>query len=286
MRMIAIDSSGETAGVALWEDGILRGLYDLNYKKTHSETLLPMLDQMLAMAGIRVEEAELIAVAAGPGSFTGLRIGVAMAKGLAAALSVPVLPVPTLEGLAYGGRHFAGVVCPMMDARRGQVYSGIYGFRDMRRTFDRKDGMDFPEATPRKVPESMGESSSCAVEGKDGEPDVLEILYPGDAMAMEEQLERLVRLTEPVLFCGDGIRVHEERIGQRLREEGIPFFFAGSSTRYQSAGRVAQRAQDILEAGGKPVSAAELAPDYMRRSQAERELAEKQLGPEGMGTKS
>ncbi len=257
MRMIAIDSSGETAGVALWEDGILRGLYDLNYKKTHSETLLPMLDQMLAMAGIMVEEAELIAVAAGPGSFTGLRIGIAMAKGLSAALSIPVLPVPTLEGLAYGGRSFAGVVCPIMDARRGQVYSGIYGFRDMRRIFAGKEG---------------------AAEDK---RDVLEILSPGTALAMEEQLERLVERGEPVLFCGDGIRVHEERIGERLQKEGIPFFFAGSSTRYQSAGRVAQRAQDILESGGKPVSAAELAPDYMRRSQAERELAERQLGPEG-----
>ena len=101
MKIIGIDSSGMVASVALVADGVLIAEYTMNHKKTHSQTLLPMLDQIVRDAEIELAEIDAIAVAAGPGSFTGLRIGAATVKGLALALEKPVIPVPTCEGLAY-----------------------------------------------------------------------------------------------------------------------------------------------------------------------------------------
>ncbi|MBO5488494.1 MAG: tRNA (adenosine(37)-N6)-threonylcarbamoyltransferase complex dimerization subunit type 1 TsaB, partial [Eubacterium sp.] len=96
MKILAIDSSGLVASVALLDDDKLVGEYTIHNKKTHSQTLLPMIDAMLTMAEVPVEEVDMLAVAAGPGSFTGLRIGASTAKGLAQALAIPIVPVPTL----------------------------------------------------------------------------------------------------------------------------------------------------------------------------------------------
>ncbi len=126
MRILGIDSSGLVATVALQSDDILVGEYTIHNKKTHSQTLLPMIRDMLAMAEVSVEELDAIAVAAGPGSFTGLRIGAATAKGLGQALDIPLVAVPTLEGLAYNLSGADALVCPIMDARRNQAYYGIY----------------------------------------------------------------------------------------------------------------------------------------------------------------
>ena len=100
MKILALDSSGMTASVALMEDGQLVADYTVNYKKTHSQTLLPMLDTIAQMIGLELESVDAIAIAAGPGSFTGLRIGSATAKGLGLALDKPVIEVPTIYGLA------------------------------------------------------------------------------------------------------------------------------------------------------------------------------------------
>ncbi len=126
MKILGIDSSGLVATVALQSDDILVGEYTIHNKKTHSQTLLPMIRDMLAMAEVSVEELDAIAVAAGPGSFTGLRIGAATAKGLGQALNIPLVAVPALEGLAYNLTGADALVCPLMDARRNQVYYGIY----------------------------------------------------------------------------------------------------------------------------------------------------------------
>lgn len=130
MTILGIDSSGLVASVALYVDGVIRAEYSVNYKKTHSQTLLPMIDEIMSMTETKKDDLTAIAVASGPGSFTGLRIGGATAKGLGLALKIPLLPVPTLDGLSY---RFAGsdaLVCPLMDARRNQVYTGIYSFED------------------------------------------------------------------------------------------------------------------------------------------------------------
>lgn len=127
MRILALDSSGLVASVAVVEDGAVDDQviaeYTVNYKKTHSQTLLPMLDEIVKMTELDLHTVDAIAVAGGPGSFTGLRIGSATAKGLGLALEKPLIHIPTLEGLACNLCGIADVVCPIMDARRGQVYA-------------------------------------------------------------------------------------------------------------------------------------------------------------------
>jgi tRNA threonylcarbamoyladenosine biosynthesis protein TsaB len=130
MNILAIDSSGLVATVALQFDDILTGEYTIHNKKTHSQTLLPMIHDMMQMAEVDISEVDAIAVSAGPGSFTGLRIGASTAKGLAQALNIPIVPVPALEGLAYNLAGIQSLVCPLMDARRNQVYYGIYDVSD------------------------------------------------------------------------------------------------------------------------------------------------------------
>ncbi len=130
MRILALDSSGLVAGVALVDEQQTIAEYTINYKKTHSQTLLPMLDEVVKMIDLNLEEVDAIAVAAGPGSFTGLRIGSATAKGLGMALQKPLIRIPTVDGLAYNLFGTKGLICPMMDARRSQVYTGIYRFED------------------------------------------------------------------------------------------------------------------------------------------------------------
>ena len=120
MKILALDSSGLVASVAVVEDNQLLAEYTVNYKKTHSQTLLPMLDEIAKMIELDLETIDAIAVAAGPGSFTGLRIGSATAKGLGLALKKPLIPVPTVDALAYNLYDSTGVICPMMDARRKQ----------------------------------------------------------------------------------------------------------------------------------------------------------------------
>ena len=128
MRILALDSSGLVATVAIVEDDQTIAEYTVNYKKTHSQTLLPMLDEIVKMTEFDLETIDAIAVAGGPGSFTGLRIGSATAKGLGLALDKPLVHVPTVDGMAYNLFGCAGLICPMMDARRNQVYTGIYRF--------------------------------------------------------------------------------------------------------------------------------------------------------------
>ena len=101
MKILALDSSGLVASVAVAEDDNLIGEYTVNYKKTHSQTLLPMLDAVAKMIDLDLETVDAIAVAKGPGSFTGLRIGSATAKGLGLALDKPIVEIPTVDGLAY-----------------------------------------------------------------------------------------------------------------------------------------------------------------------------------------
>ena len=128
MKLIGIDSSGLVASVAIIEDETLVAEYTVEHKKTHSTTLMPMLSEIVKMSETDLQEIDAIAIAAGPGSFTGLRIGSATAKGLAYSLNIPIVPVPTLAALAYNIQFFDGIICPIMDARREQVYNGLYTF--------------------------------------------------------------------------------------------------------------------------------------------------------------
>ena len=121
MKLIALDSSGLVASVAVVEDETLIAEYSIQYKKTHSQTLLPMLDEIRNMIELDLREVDAIAVAAGPGSFTGLRIGSATAKGLSFAMEKPIVAVPTVEGLAYNLSGTDKIGSPIMEARRSPV---------------------------------------------------------------------------------------------------------------------------------------------------------------------
>ena len=126
MKILSVDSSATVASVALSEGGRLLAEYTLNNKNTHSETLLPMIESLLSFFSMEIGNVDLFAVSTGPGSFTGVRIGTATVKGLAFASDKPCVGVSTLEAIAYNLRFHKGIVCPVMNARRSQVYTAIF----------------------------------------------------------------------------------------------------------------------------------------------------------------
>jgi len=130
MNILAIDTTGLVASVALVSSGIVKGEFTLNHALTHSQTVMPLVEQLTEMLGFDLAEADAIACASGPGSFTGLRIGAATAKGLAYALDKKIIAVPTLDALAYNVFDAGAVIVPIMDAKRNQVYSALYKWED------------------------------------------------------------------------------------------------------------------------------------------------------------
>lgn len=181
MKILGLDSSGLVASAALVSDGILTAEYTIHNKKTHSQTLMPMIAEMLSMAGTEPGELDAVAVSEGPGSFTGLRIGASIAKGLAWTLKIPIIPVSSLMGLAANVETPGQIVCPIMDARRNQVYTAVY---------------ETTEALPMQL----------------AEPDVIPI---------EDALARAEQAGEQIVFLGDGVPVFRtqilEKIGNKCR---------------------------------------------------------------------
>lgn len=231
MTILAIESSGLVASAAVLCDGCLIGEFTTNFKKTHSQTLLPMLDQVVQMLGIELDSVDAIAVSKGPGSFTGLRIGSATAKGLGLALNRPLIAVPTVDAIAYNLYGNTQLICPLMDARRSQVYTGLYTF----------------------------------------EEDQFKVVMPQKAVGIQDILAEVNHIGEPVIFLGDGVPVYQEAIAAGCQ---VAYSFAPAHVSYQRAGALAALAWQYYERG-EVVTAADYKPDYLRLSQAERELAEK-----------
>ncbi len=262
MKILAIDSSGLVASAALLEDEDLIAEYTIHYKKTHSQTLLPMLEEIRKMTELDLHSIDAIAVAAGPGSFTGLRIGSATAKGLAQGLDKPIIEVPTLEGLAYQLYGTDALVCPLMDARRNQVYTGIYEF--------------VPSECGNSAAQENGAASVPQIDGfacADGASGVkyeLQTVMQGACCLLPEVVSKLSELGRPVILNGDGVQVYREELVKTLT---VPYTFAPAHTRLQSAAAVGTLAFRYA-AQGKLVAAAEHRPEYFRLSQAERELKE------------
>lgn len=247
MKIVALDSSGLVASVALAKDDNLIAEYTVQYKKTHSQTLLPMLQEICRMVELDLSTVDAIAVAAGPGSFTGLRIGSATAKGLAFALQKPIVPVPTVDGLAYQMYGAQSLVCPIMDARRNQVYTGIYEF-------------------------VTDQSSQYEYE--------MRVIKEQCAVAFDEIAAVLNELDRNVIFLGDGVPVFRERMAQVMR---VPYQIAPLHRARQSAAAVAALGS-LYYAQGKVESGAAHAPEYLRLSQAEREVGvnlQSKLTPRG-----
>lgn len=238
MRLIALDSSGLVASVAVIEDDLLIAEYTIQYKKTHSQTLLPMLDEIKKMIDLDFEQIDAIAVAAGPGSFTGLRIGSATAKGLAFAMKKPIIGVPTLDGLAYNLYGTDKIVCPIMDARRSQVYTGIYEF------------------------------------AKEDSEYTLHVIKEQCAVAFDEIAQALNELGKEVIFLGDGVPVFSDRMKEVMK---VPYTFAPAHMNRQRAGSIGVLGS-IYYKQGKIQKAEEHAPEYLRLSQAERERKEQEAG--------
>ena len=230
MKILGLDSSGLVASVAIVEGNDLKGEYTVNYKKTHSQTLLPMLDEVAKMIELDLNSVDAIAVSGGPGSFTGLRIGSATAKGLGLALNKPLIHIPTVDARAYNLVGHRDLVCPLMDARRNQTYTGLYRFNG----------------------------------------NEMEIAEPQCAVGIDEIIEKINNIGQPVVFLGDGVAVFESYIRENCK---VPFTFAPAHMNKQRAGAVAALGELYYEQG-KTETAAEHKPDYLRLSQAERERLE------------
>lgn len=233
MRVLAIDSSGLTATVAIVEDDTTIAEFTINYKKTHSQTLLPMIDEMVKMVEADLNTIDAIAVAGGPGSFTGLRIGSATAKGLGLALGKPLIHIPTADAMAYSIYGCEDIICPIMDARRNQVYTGIY----------QMDG------------------------------DKLQVLEAQMAVEIDELAKKLCTYGKPVIFLGDGVPVHKDRLEKELMTN-YDIAFAPAHMNQQRAAAVGMLGIQYYKEG-KTETAMEHEPDYLRVSQAEREREER-----------
>lgn len=248
MKILAIDSSGQTASAAVWEDNLTLAEFYIHAKKTHSQTLMPMLEAVREKTELDMTEIDAVAVTSGPGSFTGLRIGSATAKGLGFALEKPIIPVPTLEGLAYNLYGTNRIICPLMDARRNQTYTGLYEF----------------------VPIRAKDSTEDIEEGTDLDYYEMKVIKEQCAVPVEEILAVCNELGRDVVFLGDGVPVFCQQIKEQLT---VPYSFAPAHMNRQRAAAVAALAAKYYKEG-KVQTAAEHAPEYLRLSQAERERNE------------
>ena len=132
MLVLGLDTATPTASIGLIDGHSVIGEYSLRVERVHSKRLMPMVDGLLKEANLRIQDVRGIAVSAGPGSFTGLRIGMAAAKGLAYALSVPLVGVSTLEALSFNCVPTMHLLCPILDARMSELYSALYRWQDSR----------------------------------------------------------------------------------------------------------------------------------------------------------
>ena len=226
MKILAFETSAKAASVALMEKGKLLGEAYQNTGLTHSQTLMVMAEDLLKTCNLTPKDVEAVAVAAGPGSFTGVRIGVAAAKGFAWGGELPCYGVSTLEAMARNLGAYQGYVVPAMDARRSQVYTAIFYVE---------------KGTFTRVAEDM-------------------------AISLEELKEKIKNFQEPVFLVGDGALL----CYNTLLEEVPGLVLPPEHRMHQRAAGVALAAQVMMDAG-EPGNGAELTPNYLRLSQAERE---------------
>ena len=243
MKILALDSSGLVASVAIATETTVLAEYTINYKKTHSQTLLPMIDTIVSMLEMQLEELDAIAITAGPGSFTGLRIGSATAKGLAMVLQKPIIAIPTVEALAWNVYGTNSLICPLMDAKRSQVYTGLFACPD--------------KEASNTIAEPVAQELITLIEQK--------------AVAIEEMIEEINTIGKEVVYLGDGVDAYKEKICALTK---VPYSFAPAHLCKQRAGSLATCAVPYFYAG-RTQTASEHEPIYLRLSQAEREHAEK-----------
>ena len=230
MKILAFETSAKAASVALTQEGKLLGESYQNTGLTHSQTLMVMAQDLLRQCGVAISQLDAVAVANGPGSFTGVRIGVAAAKGLAWGAELPCVGVSTLSAMAVGLGAWQGYVCPVMDARRSQVYNALFRVDCGKYTRIREDR----------------------------------------AISLQELGEDVKNLSQPIFLVGDG-----SVLCYNTLLEAVPALVLPPEHRmHQRAVGVALEAQRMMHEGAIP-PAAELVPNYLRLSQAERERNER-----------
>ena len=231
MKILAFETSAKAASAALTEDGRLLAECYQNTGMTHSQTLMVMAQDLLKQCGLDVRDVDAVAVANGPGSFTGVRIGVAAAKGFAWGREIPCVGVSTLEAMALTLGAWQGYVCPVMDARRSQVYNALF---------------HVSHGNCRRIREDR-------------------------AISLADLGQELKNLEEPIFLVGDGSILCYNTLLETLPGLVLP-----------PEHRMHQRAEGVALEGwrmakeGDTVSGAELVPNYLRLSQAERERLERQ----------
>lgn len=176
MKVLAIDTSNFTLGIALVNGSQVIGEYTTNLKKNHSVRVMPTIETLLSDCDTNPKELTKIVVAQGPGSYTGVRIGVTIAKTLAWTLQIPLSGVSSLQVLAANGRYFNGLISPLFDARRGQIYTGLYEM----------------------------------------ENDLLKTVMEDCNILSSEWAIRLKELNRPVLFVGQDVDIHRDAITDAL----------------------------------------------------------------------
>jgi tRNA threonylcarbamoyladenosine biosynthesis protein TsaB len=231
MKILAIDASGLVASVSIIEDDKMVGEYTLNHTRNHSVTLLPLIDSLIQATDSDPESFDYIAVAGGPGSFTGLRIGAATAKGLAYSWKKPIISVPTVDALCMNVFGVSGLVCPVLDARRNQTYTGIYRFVE------------------------------------DGDTYKLETIVPQTATDLGSLIDKLNELGEKVTFLGDGVPVFKQELDEKLK---VAHSYAPAHQSRQKASSVGVLAMEFAREG-KVEDTFSHRPIYLRETQAERE---------------
>ena len=183
MLILALDTSTFSGSVALVKDGRILGSRTVPEVGTHSKWLMPSIDTLLTDAGAGLAEVDAIALTNGPGSFTGLRIGVSVAKGLAWTLGKPVISVSSLKALAYNLKDSNSLICPVMDARKDEVYAALYRFGP----------------------------GGCAPEA----------VMEDAALSPASLVERLEGFDGPIEFCGNALNIHMELFAERVKGAGF-----------------------------------------------------------------
>ena len=237
MKILAFETSAKAASVALTDGGKLLAESYQNTGMTHSQTLMVMAQELLKTCGLSPKDVDAVAVASGPGSFTGVRIGVAAAKGFAWGGELPCYGVSTLEAMARNLGIWQGYVVPAMDARRSQVYTAIFH----------------------------------------AQKGVLTRLEEDMAISLEELREKIKNFEESIFLVGDGALL----CYNTLLEEVPALVLPPEHRMHQRAAGVALAAQAMADAGD-PGKAAELTPNYLRLSQAERERAARENREKGV----
>jgi tRNA threonylcarbamoyladenosine biosynthesis protein TsaB len=232
MRILGIDTSSTVATVAVLNEEKLESEIFLNHKLQHSVILFPMIEEVLKMLQLTIDDIDAVAVSGGPGSFTGLRIGVAAAKGIAQGGSKKFIGISSLDAIAFQQSGFDGAICPIMDALRDNIYTGLFTWQ-------------------------RGEFFK---------------LWDYDALHIDELLEKLLDRGEKVMFCGDAVSIHKEKIIEKLIDKA---YFAPLSSSMPRASSIAELALSRLK-NGEEDNIYTYSPIYIRKSQAEREYERKQ----------